>query len=120
MAAGAAQAAPTFEPLKPCYVTAGTAANPQGEGITINAVLPGNIRTEGLDDLGEDYLRQMAAGNKPFWLQDVRDGLFYLACFADTRLTYRVFTAQVYGTGLRLRERRVQGVESPVAEVPEE
>jgi 3-oxoacyl-[acyl-carrier protein] reductase len=30
-------------------------------GITINAVLPGNVRTEGLDDLGEDYLRQMAA-----------------------------------------------------------
>jgi 3-oxoacyl-[acyl-carrier protein] reductase len=31
------------------------------QGITINAVLPGNIRTEGLDDLGEDYLAQMAA-----------------------------------------------------------
>jgi 3-oxoacyl-[acyl-carrier protein] reductase len=29
--------------------------------ITINAVLPGNIRTEGLDDLGQDYLDQMAA-----------------------------------------------------------
>src|SRR3712207_31399 len=32
-----------------------------GRRITINAVLPGNIRTEGLDDLGEDYLQQMAA-----------------------------------------------------------
>lgn len=30
-------------------------------GITINAVLPGNIVTEGLADLGEDYLRTMAA-----------------------------------------------------------
>jgi 3-oxoacyl-[acyl-carrier protein] reductase len=29
--------------------------------ITINAVLPGNIKTEGLDDLGQDYLDQMAA-----------------------------------------------------------
>ena len=29
-------------------------------GVTVNAVLPGNIATEGLDDLGEDYLRQMA------------------------------------------------------------
>ncbi len=29
-------------------------------GVTINAVLPGNIRTEGLVDLGEDYLRRMA------------------------------------------------------------
>jgi 3-oxoacyl-[acyl-carrier protein] reductase len=27
--------------------------------ITVNAVLPGNIYTEGLQDLGEDYLRQM-------------------------------------------------------------
>jgi 3-oxoacyl-[acyl-carrier protein] reductase len=30
-------------------------------GITINAVMPGNIITEGLEDLGEDYLRTMAA-----------------------------------------------------------
>jgi 3-oxoacyl-[acyl-carrier protein] reductase len=29
--------------------------------ITVNAVLPGNIRTEGLDELGQDYLDQMAA-----------------------------------------------------------
>lgn len=29
--------------------------------ITINAVLPGNILTEGLSDLGEEYLRKMAA-----------------------------------------------------------
>lgn len=30
-------------------------------GITINAVMPGNIVTEGLADLGEDYLKTMAA-----------------------------------------------------------
>lgn len=30
-------------------------------GITINAVLPGNIATEGLDELGDDYLTTMAA-----------------------------------------------------------
>jgi len=30
-------------------------------GITINAVLPGNIVTEGLEDLGEEYQEQMAA-----------------------------------------------------------
>ncbi|MBN9887590.1 3-oxoacyl-ACP reductase FabG [Salipiger abyssi] len=30
-------------------------------GTTINAVMPGNIYTEGLQDLGEDYLRTMAA-----------------------------------------------------------
>jgi 3-oxoacyl-[acyl-carrier protein] reductase len=28
-------------------------------GITVNAVLPGNVVTEGLADLGEDYIRQM-------------------------------------------------------------
>ena len=27
--------------------------------VTINAILPGNIFTEGLEDLGQDYLRQM-------------------------------------------------------------
>ncbi len=30
-------------------------------GITVNAVLPGNIRTEGLDSVGEDYMRSMTA-----------------------------------------------------------
>lgn len=30
-------------------------------GITINAVMPGNIATEGLDDMGEDYIRGMEA-----------------------------------------------------------
>ncbi|WP_422742996.1 3-oxoacyl-ACP reductase FabG [Mycobacterium sp. WMMD1722] len=31
------------------------------KGITINAVLPGNIVTEGLIDMGEDYMTQMAS-----------------------------------------------------------
>lgn len=31
------------------------------DGITINAVLPGNIVTEGLQDMGEDYQASMAA-----------------------------------------------------------
>ena len=30
-------------------------------GVTINAIMPGNIATEGLDDLGPDYLRSMEA-----------------------------------------------------------
>jgi 3-oxoacyl-[acyl-carrier protein] reductase len=32
-----------------------------GSGITVNAILPGNIVTEGLADLGEDYEAQMTA-----------------------------------------------------------
>lgn len=31
------------------------------QGITVNAVLPGNIETEGLDDLGPDYRQKMEA-----------------------------------------------------------
>lgn len=31
------------------------------DGVTVNAVLPGNIRTEGLEDLGDDYLSRMRA-----------------------------------------------------------
>jgi 3-oxoacyl-[acyl-carrier protein] reductase len=30
-------------------------------GITVNAVMPGNIPTEGLDGMSEDYQRSMAA-----------------------------------------------------------
>lgn len=30
-------------------------------GVTINAVLPGNVRTEGLDELGEEHKRKMLA-----------------------------------------------------------
>ncbi len=32
-----------------------------GSGITVNAIMPGNIMTEGLDDLGAEYLRSMEA-----------------------------------------------------------
>ncbi|MER6626452.1 SDR family oxidoreductase, partial [Streptomyces sp. NPDC000931] len=30
-------------------------------GITVNAVLPGNVRTEGLNDMGPEYLERMRA-----------------------------------------------------------
>ena len=36
-------------------------------GVTINAVLPGNIVTEGLAELGEEYQAQMAASIPLFW-----------------------------------------------------
>ncbi|MER6443903.1 3-oxoacyl-ACP reductase FabG [Streptomyces venezuelae] len=39
----------------------GASLEPAPLGITVNAVLPGNVRTEGLEGLGEDYLRKMAA-----------------------------------------------------------
>lgn len=41
--------------------------------VTINAVLPGNIYTEGLQDLGQDYLDSMAASIPLKRLGDVKD-----------------------------------------------
>lgn len=42
-------------------------------GVTVNAVLPGNIATEGLDGMGEEYLRQMAEAVPAGRLGDVED-----------------------------------------------
>jgi len=42
-------------------------------GTTINAVMPGNIATEGLDGLGEEYLETMAASIPLKRLGDVAD-----------------------------------------------
>ncbi len=43
------------------------------DGITVNAVLPGNIYTEGLQDLGEEYLNTMKASIPMKRLGDVED-----------------------------------------------
>lgn len=43
------------------------------DGITVNAVLPGNIYTEGLQDLGEDYLNTMTASIPMKRLGNVED-----------------------------------------------
>jgi len=51
-------------------------------GITINAVMPGNIKTEGLDDLGEDYLATMAASiplKKLGVVEDIGNAALFLA-----------------------------------------
>jgi 3-oxoacyl-[acyl-carrier protein] reductase len=42
-------------------------------GITVNAVLPGNVRTEGLAGLGEEYLRTMTSAIPLGRLGDPRD-----------------------------------------------
>jgi len=42
-------------------------------GITVNAVMPGNVVTEGLADLGEDYMKGMAAAVPLGMLGDVED-----------------------------------------------
>ena len=52
--------------------------------ITVNAVLPGNIVTEGLVGLGEDYLATMAASIPLKKLGDVED-IGYAALFLATK-----------------------------------
>jgi 3-oxoacyl-[acyl-carrier protein] reductase len=51
-------------------------------GVTVNAVMPGNIITEGLEGLGEDYLRQMA-GSIPLGrlgrVEDIGHAALFLA-----------------------------------------
>lgn len=51
-------------------------------GITINAVMPGNIITEGLEGLGEEYLRTMAASiplKKLGRVEDIGNTALFLA-----------------------------------------
>jgi 3-oxoacyl-[acyl-carrier protein] reductase len=51
-------------------------------GITVNAVMPGNIKTEGLADLGDDYERGMAASiplGRLGTVEDIGHAALYLA-----------------------------------------
>jgi len=89
------------------------AALPDMAEHTIETVAYG-IQTRA-DYLWDFYVRQQAAGNKSFWLVDVREELKYLVKFVETKLTYEVFTATLYAASLRLRERRERGVTSPVS-----
>ena len=52
------------------------------DGITVNAVLPGNVLTEGLTELGDDYLRQMSASiplNRLGSVEDIGHAALFLA-----------------------------------------
>lgn len=53
-------------------------------GITVNAVLPGNVLTEGLMDLGEDYCKSMAASVPLKKLGTVED-IGYAALFLASK-----------------------------------
>ena len=51
-------------------------------GITINAVMPGNIRTEGLEDLGPEYIAGMAASipmKRLGSVEDIANGALFFA-----------------------------------------
>jgi hypothetical protein len=62
-----AQAVPTIEPLRPCYVTAGTAEDPQGEGVVVRGqgFTPNSrvdLTVNGAPVLGGDGLQVNDAG----------------------------------------------------------
>lgn len=56
--------------------------------ITINAVMPGNIRTEGLDGMGADYLQAMAASVPLKRLGSVEDIAYAALFFATDEAAY--------------------------------
>jgi 3-oxoacyl-[acyl-carrier protein] reductase len=57
-------------------------------GITVNAVLPGNIATEGLAGMGEDYVRSMTAGVPMRRLGSVADIANAALFFASDEAAY--------------------------------
>ncbi len=56
--------------------------------ITINAVMPGNIMTEGLDDIGEDYLRRMEQSIPMGKLGDPEDVAYAMLFLASHEAKY--------------------------------
>jgi 3-oxoacyl-[acyl-carrier protein] reductase len=58
------------------------------DGITVNAVLPGNIATEGLDGLGEEYARSMEASIPMRRLGSVTDIANAALFFASDEAAY--------------------------------
>jgi 3-oxoacyl-[acyl-carrier protein] reductase len=73
-------------------------------GITVNALLPGNIATEGLADLGEDYLRGMAAAVPMRRLGSVADIANAAVFFACDEAAYITGQAMVIDGGQTLPE----------------
>jgi hypothetical protein len=68
--------------------------------------------------LWDFFLTSKAAGDRPFWIEDVKDGKFYLASFTEHTLSYDVLCSKAYSTGLSLRQRRARDQASPVEALP--
>jgi hypothetical protein len=68
--------------------------------------------------LWDFWLARKTADDEPFYLYDHKDDVLYLASFADDALTFEILCAKVFSTGLQFRERRVDGVTSPIAGLP--
>lgn len=73
-------------------------------GITINAVMPGNVMTEGLDGLGQDYLDRMTASIPMRRLGSVEDIANAALYFASDEAAYVTGQALVVDGGQVLPE----------------
>ncbi len=73
-------------------------------GITINAVLPGNIMTEGLDDLGPDYLQRMEEAIPLGKLGDPEDVAYAMLYLASDEAGYVTGQTLVVDGGQTLPE----------------
>jgi 3-oxoacyl-[acyl-carrier protein] reductase len=74
------------------------------DGITINAVLPGNIRTEGLADVGADYLRRMEASIPMGHLGEPEDVAYPMLFLASDEARYITGQTLVVDGGQTLPE----------------
>ena len=72
--------------------------------ITVNAVLPGNIMTEGLDDVGEDYLRRMEQSIPMARLGDPKDVAYAALFLASPEANYITGQTLVVDGGQTLPE----------------
>ena len=74
------------------------------DNITINAVLPGNILTEGLDDVGEDYLETMTRSIPMARLGEVEDIGYAMLFLASDEAKYITGQTLVVDGGQTLPE----------------
>jgi 3-oxoacyl-[acyl-carrier protein] reductase len=72
--------------------------------ITVNAVLPGNIRTEGLDGVGGDYIAKMTASVPQGRLGSVEDIAYAALFFASDEAAYITGQSMVIDGGQVLPE----------------
>ena len=72
--------------------------------ITINAVMPGNIMTEGLDDIGDEYLRRMEQSIPMGKLGDPEDIAHAMLFFASREAKYITGQTLVVDGGQTLPE----------------
>jgi len=78
-------------------------------------LVDGNTRA---DYLWQFFIDSKTAGDKPFWIKDPKDDLFYLASFTGDALSYEILRSKVYSTGLELEQRRVVDQDTPVGVIP--